>query len=455
MSTTLGPAELTVPDRARLRSARWGVLGLFWIMGMLLATFLSRVPSVTELLHVSTGRFAILMLTGAMGALVGLLVTGYLVARLGTRSVLWWSSFGYLAAFVVAAVAVGIGSQPLFALGQFFVSFMFAFTNVSMNAEAANLERWLGKAIMPHFHAAFSVGMAIGLALGAVVSHFDVAPTLHFIVIAVILTVVRLGIIPAAVVHGEPQREGLAAGLGGPFKTARNEYRERRIIMIGLIVFAASTIEGAAATWSSLAIVQGFSTTEAIGDIFYWVFLIAMVSTRGLGAQIIEKYGRVMSLRISAVSVFVGVLMFAFGPSYVWVGIGMVLWGLGAGLGVPIGISAASDNPKRAAASVAAVSSFATIAGLVMPQVIGQLGNIMPLREALTVVVLGAIISFVIARAVRAEGPLLRSHKAIARKAQAAADAEVDRAAVVIADAVEPIQATIDEPPADGDTLKA
>ena len=454
MSANVGPIDTAAPDAGRLRSARWGVLGLFWLMGVLLSTFLSRVPSVTELLHVSTGRFAVLMLTGALGALLGLLVTGYVVARMGTRSVLWWSSFGYLAAFTIAALAVGAGSQAWFAVGQFFVSFMFAFTNVSINAEAANVERWIGKAIMPHFHASFSVGMAMGLALGAVVSHFGVAPTLHFIAVAVVLTVLRLALIAPAVVDGSPQLENLPQGIGGPFKTARNEYRERRIIMIGLIVFAASTIEGAAATWSSLAIVQGFSTSEAVGDIFYWVFLIAMVSTRGFGAQIIGKWGRVMSLRISALFVIVGVLMFAFGPTFAVVGLGMVLWGLGAGLGVPIGFSAASDDPKRAAARVAAVSSFATIAGLVMPQVIGQLGNLIPLREALTVIVAAAVLSFLIARAVRAEGPLLRSHKSIARKAQLALSADADRAAVVVADAVEPVQAPIDESRTSGDTLK-
>jgi MFS family permease len=445
VSAAPGPAITLQPDAARVRTARWGVLGLFWLMGVLLATFLSRVPSITELLDVTTGRFAILMLTGAVGAFLALLVTGYAVARLGTRAVLWWSTFGYLGAFAIAAVAIGQGNQLWFAIGQFFVSFMFAFTNVSINSEAANVERWVGKAIMPHFHASFSVGMAMGLALGALVSHFGVGPTAHFLVVAVALTVVRLALIKPSVVDGAPQLENLPKGIGGPFKTARKEYSDRRILMIGLIVFAASTIEGAAATWSSLAIVQGFSTSEAVGDIFYWVFLVAMVSTRGLGAQIIGTWGRVMSLRISAVLVAVGVLLFAFGPSFTFVGVGMVLWGLGAGLGVPIGFSAASDDPKRAAARVAAVSSFATIAGLVMPQVIGQLGNLIPLREALTVVVGAAILSFLIARAVRAEGPLLRSHKAIARKARLAADAEADRAAVVVADGVEPVQAPLEE----------
>jgi hypothetical protein len=407
----------TEPAATRVKSARAGVLGLFLVMGVLLATFLSRIPSISELMSVSTGRLALLMLAGALGALSALLVTGWSVARFGTRAVLWWSSFGYLAAFTLIAWSTAISSQLMFVVGQFFVSAMFAFTNVSMNSEAANVERWMKRAVMPHFHASFSVGMAAGLALGAALSHWGVAPVWHFLCVALVLTAVRLAIIPAAVVDGAPDPAGVPKGFGGPFATARDEYRERRVIYIGLIVFAASTIEGSAAQWVSLAIVDGFDATEAVGDLSYWVFVVAMVTTRGFGARIIGAMGRVVALRVSAVLVMIGVTLFAFTPAFWAVPVAMVLWGLGAGLGVPIGFSAAADAPLKAAARVAAVSSFATVAGLIMPQIIGHLGEVIPLREALMVAAFAAVLSFLLARAVRTDGPLFRSHRAIARRA--------------------------------------
>jgi hypothetical protein len=268
--------------------------------------------------------------------------------------------------------------------------------------------------------------MAIGIAFGALVSHFGVSPAVHFATVALALTAFRLAIIPAAVVRGAPDPAGAPTGIGGPFKTARDEYRERRVILIGLIVFAASTIEGAAAQWSSLAVVQAFDTTEAIGDIAYWVFVVAMVTTRGFGAHIIGRAGRVVSLRVSAVLVFVGVLVFAFTPVFWAVPVAMILWGLGAGLGVPIGFSAASDDPTKAAARVAAVSSFSTVAGLIMPQVIGHLGDVIELRKALTIACAAAVLSFAIARAVRTQGPLFRSHRALARAVSGASAIETD-----------------------------
>lgn len=453
------------PSAARVVRARWGVLGLFWLMGVLLSTFVSRVPSVAELLEVTTGRLALLMLAGATGALAALLITGWAVARFGTRAILWWSSFSYVLAFALMAYSTTVGNQALFAAGQFFVSFSFAFTNVAMNAEAANVERWMGRAVMPQFHASFSVGMAAGLAVGALLSHAGVAVVWHFLGVAAVLTVLRLAIIPVAVVHGGPSPDGARGGFGGPFKTARDEYRDRRVVLIGVIVFAAATIEGAAAQWSSLAIVQGFNTSEAVGDVAYWMFVVAMVATRGLGAGIIGRLGRVVSLRVSAVLVFVGVLIFAFTPVFWAVPVAMVMWGLGAGLGVPIGFSAAADDPRRAAARVAAVSSFATIAGLIMPQIIGHLGEVIPLREALTVVCVGAVLSFVLARAVRSDGNLFRSRRAMARRVGAARLAEsapandvsadeapAEAGPVVLADGVEPVQPG---PPRGADTLES
>jgi MFS family permease len=396
-------------------------------MGVLLSTYVSRVPSVAELLEVTTGRLALLMLFGALGALFALLITGWVVAKFGTKAVLWWSSFSYLVAFFTMAWATSVGSQFWFAFGQFFVSFSFAFTNVAMNAEAANVEHHMQRAVMPHFHASFSIGMASGLALGAALSHVGVAPVWHFVGVALALTVFRLAIIPSAVIDGAPHPDGAEGGFGGPFKTARNEYRDRRVVLIGLIVFSASTIEGSAAQWASLAVVQAFDTSEAIGDIAYWVFVVAMVTTRGFGAVIIGRAGRVVSLRVSAVLVFIGVLVFAFTPVFWAVPVAMILWGLGAGLGVPIGFSAASDERDRAAARVAAVSSFATVAGLVMPQVIGHLGEVVELRQAITFAcVIAAVLSFTLARAVRTSGPLFRSHRAMARTVSGASAIDAD-----------------------------
>ncbi|SEJ14966.1 MFS transporter [Demequina mangrovi] len=406
---------------ARVTSAHRGVLAIQWILGFYMATVSSRLPTITELLGVTTGELARLMLFGALGALCAMLVTGWSVARFGTYALLGWSAFLHLVAISAVGVSTAWGSQVLFAAANFFVAFAFATANVCVNAEAAEVERAIGRAVMPQFHAGFSVGLASGLAVGAWLSHVGVAPVWHFSAVALMLTVLRLSVRRVAVLDGSPRPDDARPGLGGPFAAAREEYRDRRVVLIGLIVFTAAAVEGAAGQWTSLAVVQAFGQTEAVGDLFYWLFVVSMVTVRWWGAPIIARLGRVVTLRVSAVLVATGLTLFAFTPTLALVPLAMVLWGLGAALTVPIGFSAASDDPRHAAARVAAVSSFMTIAGLTMPQIIGHLGDVVQLRVALMVVVIGTVISFTLARAVRAEGPLFRSHRALARREDAVA----------------------------------
>ncbi|WP_084038593.1 MFS transporter [Demequina sp. NBRC 110053] len=433
MPLVYGYPPTTSPTDARVRSARWGVLGLFALMGAMLSTFLSRMPSVRDLLDVSVSGLANLIIFGSFGALAGLMVTGWAAARFGTRALLFWSTVSHVAAFSLVAVSTVMESRPLFAVGHFFVSFSFAFTNVAMNAEAANVERRMGRAVMPQFHAAFSIGMAVALGIGALVSHAGIPPVTHFIAAAAVATVVRLAIIPAAAIDGMPDPDAAGATLGGPFATARAEYKERRVVLIGLIVFAASMTEMTAAQWMSIAVVDEFDRTESVGDLIYWVFVVSMVTVRWFGAPIIGRLGRVVSLRASAVAVVAGLLLFALAPALWLVPLAAMLWGLGAALGVPIAFSAAADDPKRAAARVAAVASFSTVAGLMVPPLIGNLGELVPMNVALLVVSAASITSFALARAVRKDGRLLGSRRAAERRVGSARLALADKDGPAIA----------------------
>ena len=416
MPITFGYAPTTKPDAARVRSARLGVLGTFALMGATLSTFLSRMPSVRDALDVSVAQLANLIVVGALGARVGLMVTGWAAAKFGTRALLWWSSIGYYAAFSLVAVSTVTTLPAMFAAGQFFVSFSFAFANVAMNAEAASVERKIGRAVMPQFHGAFSIGMAAALGLGALLSHLGVEPVWHFLAVAAVLTIGRLALVPVAAMDGLPNPKAAAAALGGPFATARAEYRDKRVVLIGLILFAASMTEMTAAQWMAISVVDDFDRPEAIGDLIYWVFVVSMVSIRWFGAAIIGRLGRVVAIRVSAVSVVCGLLLFAFTPVFWLVPVAAMLWGLGAALSVPIGFSAAADDSDRAAARVAAVASFSTVAGLMVPPLIGNLTEVIELRYALLVVAIASTTAFLLARAVRQGSTVFGSRRADARK---------------------------------------
>jgi MFS family permease len=376
-------------------------MGLFVTLGMMLATLLSRLPSIRDELGVTKGQLSFLLIMGAVGALIALMLTGWAVARFGTRKLHVWSSVAYATAFVGVGVSSHFGVTWGFAMCQLAAAFSFAFTNVAINAEAALTERLVGRKIMPHFHAGFSIGMALALAVGGFASMLGVEPMYHFAAVAGILLAIRLVLIPIAVTDGRPLELPEGARLGGPFAVAKTEFRDRRILMIGAIIFAASMTEGAAAQWIAISGVDDFDRSESTGDLMYWVFIVAMIAVRLVGPSLIERFGRVVLLRVSALTVIAGILLFAFTPWFALVPVALVLWGVGAALSFPIGLSAAADEPSRAAARVAAVSSFSTVAGLLIPAVIGHLADATTTRHALLFVILGSLVSFAFARAVR------------------------------------------------------
>ena len=65
---------------------------------------------------------------------------------------------------------------------------------------------------------------------------------------------------------------------------------------------------------------------------------------------------------------------------------GIVLWGLGASLGFPVGMSAAADDPRRAAARVSVVSTIGYAAFLGGPPLLGFVADHVGTLRALLVV---------------------------------------------------------------------
>jgi MFS family permease len=64
---------------------------------------------------------------------------------------------------------------------------------------------------------------------------------------------------------------------------------------------------------------------------------------------------------------------------------GAVLWGLGAALGFPVGMSAAADDPRHSAGRVSVVASIGYVAFLAGPPLIGLLGDHVGVLRSLTI----------------------------------------------------------------------
>jgi len=378
-------AGLSRPQVVAWRNALFVIFGL---CGLSMASWASRIPAVKQALQVSTSSMGILIFGIAAGSIVGLLASSHVIARIGARRtiavVLTVGAIG----FAVAGFGVSIGpSYAVVMIGLIVFGSMFSICDVAMNLQGAVNERVLGRSIMPVFHAFFSFGTVIGAALGAAAEAIHLPIVMHLLIVALVFAAGAL--VSSRFLQSEHIIAEDAVAHDDHSKTWQGRlsiWRDPRTLIIGLIVLGMAFTEGSANDWLALAMVDGHDTTKATGALVLGIFVASMTIGRLAGVPLLDRYGRVPVLRGSAVLAAIGLIMVIFVP-VLWISIvGVVFWGLGASLGFPVGMSAAADDPKTAAARVSAVATIGYFAFLVGPPVIGFLGQHFGLLHALLVV---------------------------------------------------------------------
>ena len=102
----------------------------------------------------------------------------------------------------------------------------------------------------------------------------------------------------------------------------------------------------------------------------------------------LDRFGRAPVLWSTALAAAVGIVLVVLGGGFVLVVLGIVVWGLGASLGFPVGMSAGADDPARSAARVSVVSTIGYGAFLAGPPLLGWLGDHVGTLDALLAVAL-------------------------------------------------------------------
>lgn len=374
-----GEATQLAPDRT-VRRAVAAVYVAFIGSGVGFATWASRIPQVRDKLDVTPSRLGLILLCMAIGSIVAVPASGVVVASIGEARTVTAMCLVLSSGLAFVAIGYNVGVVPV-GIGLFLVGFGIGAWDVAMNVQGAAVEQAVGRSIMSRFHAGYSVGTVAGAGVGAAMVGLQVPVTVHLLSVAVILGIAvplaaMRGFLPHVVTEGgrESRRSAIAA------------WREPRTLLIGVFVLCMAFTEGAGNDWLGVAMIDGYHTSDTLGTLTLAVFLSAMTIGRWFGPALLDRYGRVPVLRTCAVTAFGGLLLVVFGHAFVVAVLGAALWGLGASLGFPTGMSAAADDPRRAAARVSVTASIAYVAFLAGPPFIGFVGDHIGVLHALTVV---------------------------------------------------------------------
>ncbi len=386
------------PSRAVL-AARNGVAVVFALNGLAVATWFSRVPAIRDELGLSPGRLGLVLLAMSAGAILAMPTAGLVTQRLGAARAVALATGILALGLTVAGVSAGVfGALPGVALGLFAVGYGSGSCDVAMNIEGAAVERRLGWTVMPRFHAAWSLGSVAGAGLGAGAARLGVPVGPHLGVLAVlVLAGTLLG--ARAFLPAEPDADpGTAAGRRRRLLAA---WREPRTLLIGLLVLAAAFAEGSANDWLAVAFIDGYGFSEAAGAAVFGVFVVGMTLGRTLGTVALDRWGRGPVLATTIVLAIVGAGLAVLAGSGPVAVVGVALWGIGASLGFPVGMSAAADEEEHAHVRVSVVAVIGYTAFLAGPPLLGLLGDHVGTLRALVVVPLLLLPTLLLVRAAR------------------------------------------------------
>ena len=373
---------MSVLARDRATQARNGDLVVFAVNGFALASWMSRIPDVRELLQLTPTMLSLLLLSLSVGSIIGLPIAGRIAHHLGAATTVRLGMASMLLGSVLAAVATQAQAPfYLVAPGVFLLGFGTGVWDIAQNLEGTIIERAVGRAIMPWFHAAFSGGTVAAALIGAGMTALRVPLVVHLGTVAALVGLAALWgtaqFLPAFD-DAEPEPQGHAAA-------GRSAWTEPRTLLIGVMVLAAGFAEGTANDWLAVAFVDGHHLDNAMGVVALAVFLSFMTAGRLLGASMLDRYGRVVVLRTLFIASIVGCLLVVFGNP-VLAFIGAAIWGVGASLGFPVGMSAAADEPARAPMRISVVSTIGYCAFLAGPPLLGLLGESFGILRSLLLV---------------------------------------------------------------------
>ena len=361
-----------------------------------MASWATRTPAIRDLLALSTAEMGIVLFGLSIGSMSGILCSAWLVNRFGTRKVIRATMSCAVVGMLVLSAALWFTSAVLFAIGLAIFGASFGSAEVAINVEGAAVEREMNKTVLPMMHGFYSFGTLVGAGIGMAVTGFGLPAAPH-ILLAALVAVAPIAIAIRAIPEGTGKNAAEAArheGKGQPI------WRDAQLLLIGVIVLAMAFAEGSANDWLPLLMVDGHGFSPTSGSLIYAGFTLGMTLGRFTGGWFIDRYSRVTVVRASALLGGLGIALIIF-VDVDWVaGVSVVLWGLGASLGFPLTISAASDTGPDAPTRVSVVATTGYLAFLVGPPLLGFLGEHYGLRSAMLVVLGLVMIAALVARAV-------------------------------------------------------
>jgi len=353
-----------------MKKNRLAVNLYFFVNGFIYANWVSRLPRLQEIYEMDNGTTGMVLLIFAIGALVAMPISGWLIVKNGSERMtilfafLFCSTIPFLTV-MGSTLALGI----LLFIGGMFTGVM----DIGMNAQAVLVEEKYKRPIMSSFHAVFSGGMMIGAGVGALFTKWETPIFQHFLII----TFIALGIALYSsfyLVKDKPNPASKAENKGLQMPTSA-------LWGIGIIALCCMLGEGAMADWSTIYMNQIAKADPALAPIGLGAFSTAMMIGRIFGDRGRIIFGDGKLLIINSLVALFGIILLVTFPSPILSIIGFFFIGLGLSVIIPIAFSTAGSMEGLApGVGISMVSTIGYSGFLLGPPIIGFIADWQTLR---------------------------------------------------------------------------
>jgi len=377
----------TAENKVSPKANRIAVAAFFFLQGFIFASWASRIPDIQQKLQLSEAGWGSVLFALPLGLMVGLPVSGWLVARFGSRRMVMLAAFPYM----ICLLMIGLVQQVWQLVGVLFLFGMSAnLLNLANNTQAVGVEALYQRSIMSSFHGLWSLAGFMAAGLGTYVISMNISPFLHFCMSGMVGVLLLLIFYPYA----------LASDVNPPGDRPLFVRPDSTLLKLGLIGFCCMMCEGTLFDWSGIYFSKAVQAPKALTTLGFGAFMFAMAGGRFAGDWVVARFGTRRVIQLNGLLIATGLFIAVIFPYILTATLGFLLAGMGVSTIVPLVYGTAGKSSSMSAGmALAAVSSTSFLGFLLGPPLIGYIAEMSNLRWSFALVaVLGIFTTWLITR---------------------------------------------------------
>ena len=349
----------------------------FLLSGICFSSWASRIPTLKTIYQLTEGDLGNLLMILPASALIGIPLSGFLVAKFDSRIPMQIASI----LFIVSLFSLSWGLSLLgISISLFFFSIALRIINISINTQSISVQQKFEKKIIGSFHGVWSIGGIVGVLFSTIMLNCEISIFWHFLYVALFGLVLTVFMFPM-LIKNDRSKVGTKFKLGKPSKY---------ISLLGFIVFFAAICEGGMYDWNGVYLQE--IVKQEVFTYGYLLLMICMTISRLSIDKLMEYFGMQKLYIASSVLIILGILIATIFPylNPVLIGFGMVGFGV-SGLYPMTFILAGKAKKYSVAIVMSIIGTYSTVGMFLGPPIIGYLASAFGLQKAFIVFILAGL----------------------------------------------------------------